>query len=144
MVVPDANVILYAHNEADIRHERAKSWWQNALNGDEFVGLSWQVILAFVRISTNRRIVASPFTIGESLDIVREWLDRDRVLLLQPGFGHLTIFSDLLAQAGVGGELVADAHLAALAIENGATLVSHDRDFQRFSGLKLYDPIKIG
>lgn len=142
MVVPDANLLIYAHNDLDPLCDQAKKWWKDLVTGGERIGLSWQVILAFTRITTHHRLFPSPFTVSEVNSIVEELLSFDNVFLINPSSDHFRLFSKLLDEVGTGGNLVHDAHLAALAIENRAMLHSHDRDFQRFSGLKLHDPIR--
>lgn len=141
MVVPDANLLIYAFDRSSPNYKVAKPWWEGLMDGTEWIGLDWNVILAFIRISTNPRINPSPFSIGEIENIVGDWLAMSNVMIINPGSNHFSILCRLMNEAGVASNLVSDAHLAALAIENRATLHSHDRDFQRFSGLKLYDPI---
>ncbi|MBI1333221.1 MAG: PIN domain-containing protein [Armatimonadetes bacterium] len=141
MVIPDANLLLFAHNMDDARYGSARAWWKNQLEGSEDIGLPWNVILAFIRIGTSPKAFPAPFSVDEATDIVKLWLAFPNVRILNPGVDHFRILSDLLKQVGVGNKLVSDAHLAALAIENRATLCSHDRDFQRFSGFRLHDPI---
>jgi len=106
------------------------------------VGLPWVSILAFVRISTNPRILELPLTTGEAIKIVSSWLARANVTVLSPGDRHWEIMQNLLVEGQATGPLVTDAHLAALAIEHGATLASADRDFARFPGLKLLNPLQ--
>ncbi|MGE0104951.1 MAG: TA system VapC family ribonuclease toxin [Blastocatellales bacterium] len=141
MILPDANLLLYAYNSSTPEHEKARIWWENALNSPETVGLSWQTTTAFLRISTNPRAFSSPFTIDEATSFVSEWLERPMVMLAVPGDRHWTIFQRLVKEAQCTGHLVMDAHLAALALELGATLYTHDRDFNRFSGVSCVDPL---
>ncbi|MBS1701242.1 MAG: PIN domain-containing protein [Armatimonadetes bacterium] len=141
MIIPDANLLIYANNSQSQFFVDARDWWENALNGNETIGLSWNVVLAFVRLSTNPKLYSGGINLEHTLKIVDSWLNCPQVIILNPGDRHLTILSSLLLGAKVGNNLVSDAHLAALAIENRATLCSHDRDFQRFSGFPLHDPI---
>lgn len=141
MKTPDANLLIYAYNESAEQHERAKQWLEKKLSSPELFGLSWQVITAFLRISTNARAFPLPFTLPEAVEIVEEWLAQPQVKILLPTEKHWKIFSDLILEGQTGGALMMDAHLAALAIEHGATLATTDRDFVRFSKLKTTNPL---
>ena len=140
MILVDANLLLYAYDETSEHHVGAKAWLEQALQ-NEPVRFAWVGILAFLRITTNPRIFKAPLLMGRSAAIVAEWLARPNVAILQPTERHWGILSDLLESAQVRAALVTDAHLAALAVEHGATLVSVDRDFSRFEGLKLENPL---
>lgn len=142
MVVPDANLLIFAFDRSSPNHAKAKVWWEGLMNGTEWVALDWNVILGFMRITTNPKVLPSPFSLSEVENIVGDWLAMTNVITINPGSNHFSTLNRLLKEAGVANKLVSDAHLAALAIENRATLHSHDRDFQRFSGLKLFDPIQ--
>ena len=141
MIMPDANLLLYAYNASASEHARAKAWWEDAIQAGETVGLTWQTITAFIRISTNPRAFTQPYTAREATDIVGAWLEQSNVSLASPGIRHWEILSKLLVAGQISGPLVMDAHLAALAIEHGAVLASTDRDFTRFAGLRLVDPL---
>ncbi len=142
MILIDANIPLYAYDSASLDHEAAHEWLQRTLSGQEQVGLSWVTLLAFLRISTNPRARKDPFPIAEAKAIVTQWLNRPVVTLVHPGERHWEILQDLLVEGQASGRLVADAHLAALAIEHGATLCTTDRDFSRFPGLRVLNPFK--
>lgn len=141
MIVVDVNVLIYAVDEDSDRHREAKEWLENVLSGKEIVGLTWIVLLAFLRLTTRAAISARPLAIEDALDIVSKWLDHPSVSILQPGPRHAHILRTLLLKTGAGGNLTTDAHLAALAIEHGAQLCSFDHDFARFPGLKWRDPL---
>jgi toxin-antitoxin system PIN domain toxin len=98
-------------------------------------------LLAFVRVSTSRRVLEHPLSISEAAAIVSAWLQRPMVTLVNPGERHWEILRDVMTKGQAQGPLIMDAHLAALAIEHGATLASADRDFARFPGLKLLNPL---
>jgi len=138
---PDANLLIYAYNEKAEQHERAKQWLEKTLSSPELFGLSWQVITAFLRISTNARVFSLPFDLPEAIEIVEEWLAQPQVKILLPTEKHWKIFSNLIVEGQTNGALMMDAHLAALAIEHGATLATTDRDFVRFSKLKTTNPL---
>jgi uncharacterized protein len=98
-------------------------------------------VLAFLRITTNARILEQPLSVIEASDIVDELLEQPLVGLIHPGPRHWTVLRDLMAAGQVRGPLVSDAHLAALTIEHGATLATTDRDFARFPGLRVTNPL---
>lgn len=142
MRILDVNLLLYAIDTSSPRHELARTWLERTLSGRETVGLSWTVLLAFVRLSTRSAVFFSPLTAEEALDVVDEWLALPSVVVVQPGRRHAAVLRELLTGAGTAGNLVPDAHLAALAIEHGAELCSSDADFSRFSGVRWVDPLR--
>lgn len=141
MILADANLLLYAYNTSAEQHSRARQWLEKVLPGPQLFALSWQTITAFLRIGTNPRAFPHPFSITEATEIVSEWLERPSVTILLPGERHWAIMSGLLLQGQAYGPLVMDAHLAALAIEHGATLYSTDKDFSRFPALQVINPL---
>lgn len=140
MKLLDANVLLYAYDARSAHHEACREWLTGVLNDDEPVGLPWQTLLAFVRIATNSRAVQTPIPVTQACAIVDSWLQRPQVVVVEPGDRYWDILREQLTQAKVSGSLVTDASLAALALEQGATLCSTDRDFLRFTTLKRLDP----
>jgi len=132
----DANVLLYALNPSAALHAEARDWLEGALSGDEPVGLAWVVLLAFLRISTHPRAVTRPIPTERACESIAEVLACPPVRLVEPGPAHWDPLRRFLRRAGTAGNLVTDAHLAALAVEQGATLVSYDRDFGRFEHLR--------
>ena len=144
MTLVDANVLLYAYDSSSPSHPRAKRWLEEALSGTAPVALAWVTLLAFLRISTNPRAMAVPLSMDEALSIASMWLKQPPVVLLEAGERHLEIFARLCTEGQVRGPLVTDAHLAALAVERGAVLCTTDRDFMRFPGLKVINPLDPG
>lgn len=140
MILPDVNVLVHAHNADSAVHEAARRWWDSCLAGSEGVGLAWATRLGFIRITTNRRIVARPLPVREVLDRIQAWLALPQVHLAQPADGHFAILRQALERLGVGGNLTTNAHLAALAMERGYVLYSTDADFARFPGLRWINP----
>ena len=141
MILTDANLLLYAYNSEATEHENSRHWLEGQLSAPDLFCFSWQTITAFLRISTNPRAFAHPFTIAEAVKIVTEWMERPQSVMLKPGERHWSIFSELLVTGQATGPLVMDAHLAALAIEHGARLATTDRDFSRFPGLQVINPV---
>jgi uncharacterized protein len=131
----DANVLLYAVNSDAVAHERSRRWLDTALSGAETVAFSWVALLAFVRLSTKVGLFPSPLTADESMDRVDAWLSAGSAVVVEPTARHASIVRDLLTSVGVGGNLVNDAHLAALSLEHRCGIVSFDNDFSRFSGV---------
>jgi toxin-antitoxin system PIN domain toxin len=140
MILLDANILLYAYNSSFERHKVARSWFESALTQQEPIRLSWMGIFAFVRISTNPRAFEHPLSTDEACAAVSSWLSWPSVAILEPGEEHWVILSEILSKHQLRGPIVTDAHIAALAIEHGATLCTSDSDFSRFDGLKLLNP----
>lgn len=141
MKVVDANLLLYATDRRSPRHGAARSWLERRLSGDETFGFAWIVLLAFLRLSTNPHVFEQPLSLGRAFDVVDGWLGQPCAVIVQPGDRHSTMMRQLLGPLGTAGNLVNDAHLAALAIEHGAELNSCDSDFSRFSGLRWINPL---
>jgi toxin-antitoxin system PIN domain toxin len=142
MILIDANVLLYAYNPSSKHHSRAKEWLEEVFSKPSPVRLSWLTIMAFLRISTDPRAFPRALSITEALNTVSEWLSLHIVRVLDPGERHFGILTSLLPQAQARGPLVMDGHLAALAIEHGATLCTTDKDFARFPGVRLFNPLE--
>jgi hypothetical protein len=143
VLIPDVNILLYAYNSDSPRQERARAWWETTLQQPRPVGLPWATSIGFIRIITHRTIWPRPLSPKDAIGIVRTWLDHPRVRIVTPGEHHAEILFDLLLEVGVAGNLTNDAHLAALAIEYQAELVSTDTDFARFPGLRWFNPLAV-
>lgn len=141
MMLCDANLLLYAYNRSAEQHAAAKQWLEAHIGGPALFAVAWMTIVAFIRICTNARAMRVPLSSIAACAIVREWLALPSVTILHPGEAHWEILAELIVRAKVQGPLVSDAHLAALAIEHGATLYSTDHDFARFPGLRWVDPL---
>jgi toxin-antitoxin system PIN domain toxin len=136
VVVVDANVLLSAVNTAGAHHEASRSWLDASLGGSEAVGLAWVALLAFIRIGTNPSILPTPMSTGEATGQAERWLRAPAAVALEPSPRHPSLLRGLLRETGTAGNLTTGAHLAALAIEHGADIVSWDRDFARYPGLR--------
>ena len=141
MILVDANLLIYAYNLSSPFQEPARRWLEEVLSGSEAVGISWTSALAFLRITTNPKAFTNSFTIEEATSIVEGWYLQPSVKLVQAGEKHLQILVRLLRASHARGPLVMDAHVAALAIEHGATLCSTDSDFSKFPGLTYMNPL---
>ncbi|MGH9111269.1 MAG: type II toxin-antitoxin system VapC family toxin [Acidimicrobiales bacterium] len=135
MKLVDANVLLYAVNEDAEHHEDARRWLDSALSGSDTVAFSWIVVLAFVRLSTKAGLFPRPLTVDEAMARVEAWLSARPAVVVEATTDHARVLGSLLGEVGAGGNLVNDAHLAALAIEQRASVMSYDNDFGRFRGI---------
>lgn len=142
MILVDANLLLYAYDKASKEYAAARSWLEERFSSSENIGLSWLAVLAFLRITTSRRLEANPMETAEATTIVGGWVALPNVVLVSPAEQHWHILNELLSKSRARGPLIMDAHLAALAIEHGATLCTNDRDFLRFPGLKVEFPLQ--
>lgn len=140
MLLVDANVLLHAVNLRSREHEPARRWLREALAGGEAVAFAWTVLLAFLRLSTHPAVFPRPLSSGAAADLLELWLQAPPAVTIEPTRRHLPLLRGLLSRAGTAGNLVGDAHLAALALEHDATVVSFDRDFGRFEGVALKRP----
>jgi uncharacterized protein len=141
MILLDANLLIYAVNAEAPLHRKARFWLESVLSGSETVGFSWNVLLAFFRLTTRPGLFRHPLPVDTAFDLVARWLAQPSATVVHPGPRHLTVLRELLLPLGTGGNLTSDAHLAALAIEHGAELCSSDTDFARFHGLKWRNPL---
>lgn len=140
MLLVDANVLLYAINSDAKQHDDARDWLDDALRGPETVGFAWIVLLAFLRLTT-RPGALRPITFQESRDQVADWLDAPAATTVAPRDGrHLERLDELLSDTGSAGNLVNDAHLAAIALEHSASIVTYDTDFARFASVRWSRP----
>ena len=141
MIVPDINLLVYAHNAADSEHLAAREWWEQSINGGEPIGLAWVVVGGFIRLMTHPRILENPMAVGDATACVRAWLAEESVILLEPGRRFPMIFFDYLEKLGSAGNLTTAAQIAALALEKQAEVYSCDSDFARFEGIQWTNPL---
>jgi len=140
VLLPDVNVLVYAFKEASPRHSEFRAWLNGLVNGDEAFGISDLVCSGFLRIVTHPSIFRPPSEIGDALAFLREVRAAPNCFIVAPGARHWEIFMGLCRSGGIGGNLVPDAYLAALAIESGSEWVTTDGDFGRFPGLRWRRP----
>lgn len=141
MILVDVNIALYAIDRSNPGHEVSRTWFEETLSGDEEIRFALSSLLGFLRISTNPGIFECALSTGDAILEVQRWMALPNVGIASPTDRHWDTLAQI-AQAGQArGPLLMDAHLAALAIEHGATLATTDRDFSRFAGLRTIDPL---
>ena len=142
MILLDVNVLVHAFHAGSPEHREYRAWLEAVADGEEPFGLSELVLSGFVRIVTHPRVFDPPAPVADALAFADVLRSRPNAVPLAPGTRHWGIFSQLCRAAGARGNLVPDAYLAALAIETGAELVTSDRDFARFPGLRWRHPME--
>jgi toxin-antitoxin system PIN domain toxin len=142
VILVDANILLCAEDQLNPQHAAAREWWDAQLSGTSPVCLCWTVLCAFIRIGTNPRVFEQPLTLRQAVNRVQSWLDQPCIRLIHPTIRHWSVLQPLLLEGQALGNLVSDAHLAALAVQHGCELMSTDRDFARFSKLKWKNPLE--
>jgi toxin-antitoxin system PIN domain toxin len=142
MTLVDLSLLVAAVNSRAPMHKAARHWWEDQLNGAAPIGLSWLVILGFIRLTTSSKIMTQPLQLADAISIVDEWLARPNVKVVQVTAQHWNILQNMLHAVGHGTALTMDAHLACLAIEHDAELATADEDFSHFPGLKWLNPLK--
>jgi len=142
VILVDANLLIYAVDADSPHHARARAWLEAALSAPDPLGLAWVVTLAFLRLTTRPGILRRQLPTAQALEYVDQWLRQPCARTIVPGENHWPILRTLLAATGTAGNLAGDAHLAALAIEHGATICSTDQDFRRFPGVKHVNPLE--
>lgn len=140
MILCDVNVLVYAYRTEAPAHERYAGWLREAIASEQAYGVSELVLSRFLRIVTHPRGMTTPAPMESALAFAEALRSQPNALPLAPGPRHWGIFERLCRDAGVRGNLVPDAYLAALAIEHGAELVTADRDFARFPDLRWRTP----
>jgi toxin-antitoxin system PIN domain toxin len=140
MIVPDANLLIYAYSPADPFHEASRLWLEDILSGSEAVGIPSISIHAFMRVQTDRR-GRSPVSFQQAAETVDTWLNLPHVRILYPGDRHWILFQQLASQARMTGTDLTDAAIAAIAQEHGGTVHTNDGDFARFPNLSWHNPL---
>ena len=142
MVLPDVNVLVYAHREDVPHHAECLEWLEGVINGDQAYGLSELVLSGFLRVATHPKVFGRPSTIADAIAFSDQLRNRPNCVPVAPGPRHWDIFRKLCTDAGAKGNLVPDAYLAALAIESGCEWITTDGDFSRFKGLRWRHPLQ--
>jgi toxin-antitoxin system PIN domain toxin len=141
VILPDVNVLVYAHREDTPDHAAFRDWLETVINGNQAYGMADLVLSGFVRVVTHPRVFSPPSTLDEALAFVSVVRNQPGCVVIQPGPRHWAIFEEICRSAGVKVNLVPDAYLAALAIESGSEWITTDRDFSRFPQLAWRHPL---
>lgn len=141
MILLDVNVLVYAHRSDAPSHDRYREWLESVVNSDVAFGLSDLVLSGFLRVVTHPRVFREPSSLERALRFVAEIRERPHCVTVAPGERHWEIFTRLCREADARGNIVADAYLAALAIESGSEWITTDRDYARFPGLRWRHPL---
>jgi uncharacterized protein len=141
MILTDVNVLVYAHRSDSPGHDAYRKWLEDVVNGDLAYAVSDLVLSGFLRVVTHPRVFAAPSDLASALAFADEVRGQPNAVPVAPGPRHWEIFRRLCEATGARGNLVADAYLAALAIESGSEWITTDRDFSRFPGLKWRHPL---
>lgn len=142
MVLLDVNILVYAHRQDSQHHHEYLTWLKDLINSDQAYGLSDLVLGGFIRVVTHQKVFTPPSTMNAALAFVHELRQQPNCTIIAPGPRHWDIFCRLCTTAGIRGNLVQDAFLAALAIESGSEWITADRDYHRFPGLRLRHPLE--
>ena len=143
MTLVDTNLLIYATFVDAPEHARARAWLESRLaEGDGTVALCWPVVYAFLRLITSTRVFGpQAVAVRDGWAVAAAYLEQPAVRLVTPGAGHAAIAAELAGTPGLRSDDVPDVEIAALAIEHGLVLASHDHGFRRFSGLRVRDPL---
>lgn len=144
MILVDANLLVYAHVADFDEHDAARVWLDDQLDGTARVGLPWESLSAYLRLVTNPRVFPRPLSPTDAMAQVRDWLARPAAWVPSPTERHAELLAELLAVDGIRADLVPDAHLAAIALGHGLTVMSNDSDFARFPGVRWHNPLAVG
>lgn len=142
MYLVDANILVYSADEGSQHHAAARDWLDERTAGaPRSVGLPWPSLLAFLRLVTNPRIYSPPAAAADAWQRIEDWLSRPAAWIPVPGSRHQRVLGEIVRECRPAGNLVPDAHLAALAVEHGLTVVSTDTDFARFPNVPWLNPV---
>jgi toxin-antitoxin system PIN domain toxin len=141
VILPDANLLLYAYDAGSPFHAKSSAWWSKCLSGSEPIALCSAVIFAFIRIGTNSRAFAHPLTIQEASAHVQDWLQQPVTQLAEMEPQDVQQALALLIEAGTGGNLTTDAQIAAISLRYGAVIHTVDADYARFARVRWVNPL---
>ena len=142
MILPDVNVLVYAHRRDTPDHDAYRTWLEGQVNADAAFGLSDHVLSGFMRVVTHPKVFGTPTSLAEALVFANQLRDQPSRINIAPGDRHWTIFARLCAAAGAKGNLIPDAYFAALAIEHGCEWITTDCDYSRFPDLVWRHPLR--
>jgi toxin-antitoxin system PIN domain toxin len=142
LLLCDVNVLVYAHREDSTGHRRYREWLEALVNGEQAYAMSGLVLSGFMRVVTHPKVFERPSTLRDAIAFCAQLREQPGCVHVQPGPRHWDIFRRLCLEGSVRGNLVSDAYIAALAMESGCELVTTDRDFGRFEGLRWRPPFQ--
>lgn len=142
MILPDVNILVYAHREDSPSHAALRAWLEKALAGTEPLGVADLVLSGFVRVVTHPRVFRVPTPLERALGFAETVRSAPAAVRVAPGESHWALFRDLCRSANAKGNLVPDAYLAALAIESGGEWITTDREYARFPRLRWRNPLE--
>jgi uncharacterized protein len=142
LIIPDINLLVYAHNAAAPLHSSARQWWEELVMSEQPIGMPWAVSLGFIRLVTHPAVLTEPLEATDATGRVAAWFEQPSVQPLDPGPRHFSILLDLFRVTRVAASLTTDAHIAAIAIEHQCEVHSNDSDFDRFPGLRWRNPLR--
>lgn len=140
-MILDVNVLIIARNSASDHHAHMRGWLEHALNGPARVGMPWATLTSFLRLATSRAVFPAPLAPGDAMDQVEQWLAAAAAWVPTETEEHAAVLRQLIERHRLTGDLLPDAHLAALAIEHGVEVVSTDGDFARFTEIRWRNPL---
>lgn len=140
MLLPDVNILVYAHREDSPHHIKSLQWLEKLVNSDESFAMSELVFSGFLRVVTHPKIFNPPSSLDEAISFVSQIRGRKNCVIVSPQDRHWDIFTQLCEKANAKGNLIPDAYFTALAIETGSEWITTDRDFSRFPGLRWSPP----
>jgi len=141
VIVPDVNLLVYAHDSTAPQHDPARKWWEAALSGNEPVGIPVVVLMAFVRLMTHPTLSENPMAVAQAKELVEGWLEQPNCRVLPVGDRTVALFLQLISELRQGGNLCTDAMIAASAKEYDGSVYSNDRDFDRFTDVRWTNPL---
>lgn len=140
MILPDVNVLVYAHREDAVDHLLYRQWMEGIIQSGQPYAISDHVLSGFLRVVTHPRVFTKPSPIQSALDFARQLREQPNCRIVTPGSRHWKIFADLCQSVAAAGNLVPDVWFAALAIESGCEWITTDRDYKQFPDLRWRHP----
>ena len=141
MILVDANILIYAYDTGARLHAAARAWIESAFSGSEPIAIPWAVAHAFLRLTTHGPLMANPYAPAEACAIVNDWFESPAVTFVEPGREYWRLLRQIAVTHDIRGPLYSDAHLAVIALEHDATIYTRDKDFRRFAGVRVVDPL---
>lgn len=141
MILPDVNVLVLAHRKDQDGHEAMRDWLADEVNSEQPFALADLAVAGFLRVVTHPRVFADPTPLREALRFLDGLFEQPTCVSVAAGERHWEIVRQVIVDADARGNLVPDAHLAAIAIEHGATVATRDRGFARFARVRWLDPL---